>query len=105
MYLNVSYEILYPITYFTVYLTVSVLKLKNTNAAMFGVHFVVHAAREEHASLPAEGAVVKLTDTDWLNWSTPGSTAVPNPDANLQLIESQHIACLASPEDGKDPSS
>jgi hypothetical protein len=93
MYLNVSYEILYPITYFTVYLTVSVLKLRDTNAAMFGVHFVVHAAREGHASLPAEGAVVKLTDTDWLNRRTPGSTAAHNPDANPLLIESRQILC------------
>ena len=69
-------------------------------AAMFRLHFPVHAAREGHyTSLPAEGAVVKLTDTDWLNWRTPGSTAAHNPDANPLLI-----ACLASPEDGKDPS-
>ena len=66
---------------------------------MFRLHFAVHAAREGHyTSLPAEGAVVKLTDTDWLNWSTPGSTAAHNPDANPLLIESRHVACLASPE-------
>ena len=75
-------------------------------AAMFRLHFPVHAAREGHyTSLLAEGAVVKLTDTDWLNWSTPGSTAAHNPDANPLLIESRHVACLASPEDDKDPSS
>ena len=28
----------------------------------------------------AGGALVKLTDADWPNWSSPGTTALPNPD-------------------------
>ena len=61
---------------------------------MLRLHFAVHAAREgHHTSLSAEGAVVKLTDTDWLNWSTPGSTAAHNPDPNPLLIESRQILC------------
>jgi hypothetical protein len=55
------------------------------------------ACCERGTSLPAEGSVVKLTDTDWLDWGTPGSTAAHNPDANPLLIESQHVVCLDSP--------
>jgi len=35
----------------------------------------------------AGGALVKLTDADWLNGSSPGTAALPNPDVNPFFIE------------------
>ena len=42
----------------------------------------------------AGGALLELTDADWLNWSSPGTAALPNPDAIPLLIE--RLALLVS---------